>query len=66
MGTDLPDLPDPRTSCYAKKRYSHFEFALKVANKRMHKSGGRLYVYPCYLCGGYHLTGTKGPDVVSR
>jgi hypothetical protein len=48
--------PDGQASCYSKKRYSTEDLAKKVADKTWHSRYVRLRVYPCYYCGGYHLT----------
>lgn len=57
--------PDPITACYAKKRYSDFKLAVRVAERCRKMRGRRIHVYPCYRCGGYHLTKTRGPDVIT-
>jgi hypothetical protein len=52
MGADI----DPERSCYGKHRYPTEKDARRVRHKRREASGVELRVYPCYVCGGYHLT----------
>jgi hypothetical protein len=42
--------------CAAKTRYSNPEKAGRAAQKAKAERGAQLRVYPCPLCGGYHLT----------
>ncbi len=47
---------DPMTSCRSKVRYASEEFANAVIAKVHREKGLWLRLYPCDICGGYHLT----------
>ena len=47
------------TTCASKRRYWSEVDALIVANKRTSKGSGKLRVYRCPTCKGWHLSGKK-------
>ncbi len=51
-----------RRSCYSKKRYTDEKSAKRVAGLCYEKRGARLRSYPCFECGGYHLTSQAKKD----
>lgn len=54
---------DPYASCHGKKWYSDREFARRVARYVKSKRGTDLRVYPCRLCGGWHVTKRESWEV---
>jgi hypothetical protein len=58
---------DVAKSCASKRRYRTPEAAGKAANMA-HRRGSRdeLRIYPCELCGGFHLTKTSLDQVAAR
>lgn len=46
--------------CYSKKRYGDEKTAKAVAVECKKKRGVALRAYPCFRCGGYHLTSRIG------
>lgn len=56
MLLDRVDLEDVVRQCSSKKRYGDPALAAKVAGRCYEERGHRLRVYPCTICGGFHLT----------
>jgi hypothetical protein len=52
----LDELGNVHRSCQDKRRYSTEDLALSVAKKCFEARGDSLRVYPCTICGGFHLT----------
>lgn len=56
--------PDPtpararfaKRSCHSKHRYHDASDAKRMRHKRQAAGAGPLRIYPCDLCGGWHLT----------
>lgn len=48
--------PDPRRSCFEKKRYPTEQLAKKVQREAAAKRGYPLRRYSCDFCFGWHLT----------
>lgn len=57
---------DPVRSCITKKRYGTAELARHVAAQCMRERRTPLRVYPCELCGGFHLTKRDAVERVQR
>lgn len=51
-----PQLEALKARCTTKKRYDTEAIASKVAKRCWWRRKVRLRVYPCFECGGYHLT----------
>lgn len=49
-------IGEPDMACYRKRRYCTEEDARGVIACVLHKRGTKLRFYPCYECGGFHVT----------
>lgn len=60
-----PVEPPIVTMCARKQRFAVEATAQKAANK-MRDKGSVVYVYPCQICNGWHITGMSPEEFAKQ